>query len=321
MKHVAAILGLLAAVTAPAAARPPRPTFPRPASVNCSIVLDGRVPAGTKLTDFDAAETSIFNPDYVKGNNLTWSQILRLPGCGPSRFSDGGRTVPVEVTIDDRSVFMAQTGFRRAGLQFSEDSPADPSDEGVKTIHFSVKLDSARPFNLSHEYLVSRWLLLSQLGVSNTPFRRRDPTLTRSRQLLWHETADYSANQFNFQTGTIIGTDGASRDTYKVTGRAGAVVATVARSADAWQNFAVTIDHAADTLRVYHSDGPSPLRPVSAAVPNDNSGGGQFQFGVLKKPTGTDDVVNGGYQSPGLDEGLIYGGVFVEDSAGGCVSL
>lgn len=54
---------------------------------------------------------------------------------------------------------------------------------------------------------------------------------------------------------------------------------------------------------------------------NDNSGAGQFQIGVLKKPTGTSDVVNAGYQESNLNEGLIYGSLFVEDSNGGCVSL
>lgn len=53
---------------------------------------------------------------------------------------------------------------------------------------------------------------------------------------------------------------------------------------------------------------------------NNNSGDGQYQLGILKKPTGTDDVVNGGYQESPVDEGLIYGGVFLEDSADGCVS-
>ena len=44
-------------------------------------------------------------------------------------------------------------------------------------------------------------------------------------------------------------------------------------------------------------------------------------LGILKKPTGTSDVVNAGYQEPNLNEGQIYGGLFVEDSANGCVSL
>jgi hypothetical protein len=56
-------------------------------------------------------------------------------------------------------------------------------------------------------------------------------------------------------------------------------------------------------------------------VYNNNAGEGQYQVGILKKPTGTNDVVNSGYQSPNLDEGLIYGSLFVEDSANDCVSL
>ncbi|KAJ2985026.1 hypothetical protein NUW58_g5753 [Xylaria curta] len=45
------------------------------------------------------------------------------------------------------------------------------------------------------------------------------------------------------------------------------------------------------------------------------------EWSELKKPTGTSDVVNGGYQEKNLNEGQIYGGLFLEDSANGCVSL
>lgn len=75
------------------------------------------------------------------------------------------------------------------------------------------------------------------------------------------------------------------------------------------------------TLQVYYSKGDDPLKSVTSAVTNDNSGGGQFQIGILKKPTGTSDVVNAGYQESKLNEGQIYGGLFIEDSANGCVSL
>lgn len=150
MKYLTALVGFLA-VVAPAAARPRRhPDH----NVKCPLVLDGRVPANATLPDFDKP-TSLFNPDYVKGNNLKWSEILKLPGGGPTRFGKGNLTQPVEVTISDKSIFMTQNGFRRAGLQFAKDSAQDPSDSGVKTIHFSVKIDPQRAFNLSHEYLVS----------------------------------------------------------------------------------------------------------------------------------------------------------------------
>lgn len=75
------------------------------------------------------------------------------------------------------------------------------------------------------------------------------------------------------------------------------------------------------TLQVYYSKNDEPLKSAASAFSNDNSGNGQFQIGILKKPTGTNDVVNSGFQSKNLNEGLIYGSLFVEDSAGGCVSL
>jgi len=72
---------------------------------------------------------------------------------------------------------------------------------------------------------------------------------------------------------------------------------------------------------VYYSKGDDPLKSVTSAVSNNNAGGGQYQIGMLKKPTGTSDVVNSGFQQKNLNEGQIYGGLFIEDSAGGCVSL
>ena len=75
------------------------------------------------------------------------------------------------------------------------------------------------------------------------------------------------------------------------------------------------------TLQVYYSAGDEPLEAVTEALSNNNAGLGQYQIGILKKPTGTDDVVNGGYQESGIDEGQIYGSVFLEDSSDGCISL
>lgn len=72
---------------------------------------------------------------------------------------------------------------------------------------------------------------------------------------------------------------------------------------------------------MYYSEADEPLESVTDAVSNNNAGEGQYQFGLLKKPTGTDDVVNSGYQESGIDEGIIYGSVFIEDSADGCISL
>lgn len=74
------------------------------------------------------------------------------------------------------------------------------------------------------------------------------------------------------------------------------------------------------TMQVYYSRGNDRLNAVTEALPNDNSGGGQYQIGMAKKPTETVSVVYDGYQESGIHEGQIYGGIFVEDSRGGCVS-
>jgi hypothetical protein len=62
---------------------------------------------------------------------------------------------------------------------------------------------------------------------------------------------------------------------------------------------------------------------VTDAVSNDVSGQGQFHFGVLKKPIGEGitDPTTQGYQESGINEGIIYGGIFEEDSSSGCISL
>lgn len=75
------------------------------------------------------------------------------------------------------------------------------------------------------------------------------------------------------------------------------------------------------TLQVYFSEGAAPLQAVTEVLPNDNSGGGALQIGLLKKPTETKTVVFDGFQESPLDEGQIYGGLFVENSADSCVSL
>ncbi|KLU84341.1 hypothetical protein MAPG_03385 [Magnaporthiopsis poae ATCC 64411] len=137
-------------------------TTVRAAEVKCPIVFDGRVPASLAPADFDApGRGSPFNTGYVKGEGLKWSDILKFPSgqaVGPSRFEDGAASSqykPVTVTLSDKSIFQTQKGFRRAGLQFNGDTnTGGQGSTGVKTLHWSVKIDPGRALNLSHEYLV-----------------------------------------------------------------------------------------------------------------------------------------------------------------------
>ncbi|GKT40429.1 uncharacterized protein ColSpa_00610 [Colletotrichum spaethianum] len=258
----------------------------RAAAIRCPIVFDGR--------DFNLASGggwNPYNPDYVKGAGLLWSDIILLPQAAPpSRFDSGDNKRPLEVTISDKSIFMNQRGFRRAGLQFAKDAnTGSPAATGVKTLHFSVRQDAARPLNLTHEYLN-----------------------------VWHETAAYDANQFNFQTGTIIGQTGLPKNTFKLLDRNNQLVWSTPMATDgSWQNFALTLDFSANTIQVWYSAGDAALVKQGGATSANLAGNGQYQIGILKKPTGTSDVVNSGYQSSNLNEGQIYGGIFIEDSANG----
>jgi hypothetical protein len=213
---------------------PPLPIRPSPPPRNttiikCPIIFDGRNPLNATLSSFDSANTTPYNPGYVKGENTTWSSILLLPRTPRSRF-DSPLTRALEVTIDNRSLFRAgenlQVGFRRAGLLLNADANdpgADASDAGVVTFHWSVKQDSARPLNFSHEYMN-----------------------------VWHEKADYSGNQFMFVGGVVLPVDGGTgvdtkveREKWRVQNGKNEFIFEVAIDFREWQNFGVQLDYAA----------------------------------------------------------------------------
>ncbi len=76
------------------------------------------------------------------------------------------------------------------------------------------------------------------------------------------------------------------------------------------------------TAQVFFSTGNSALKAVTQPIKNDLSGQGQFHFGVLKKGVdGSGDITKNGVQEAGINEGVIFGGIFEEDSSAGCVSL
>lgn len=57
-------------------------------------------------------------------------------------------------------------------------------------------------------------------------------------------------------------------------------------------------------------------------LPNDLSGNGAYHFGLNKNPVNPGaDSLREGIQEAGILEGVVYGGIFVEDSANGTVTL
>ncbi|KAF9878268.1 hypothetical protein CkaCkLH20_04306 [Colletotrichum karsti] len=270
------------------------------ASVQCPIVLDGRIPQNFTLETFDT-NASPYNPGFTKGED-PWSKIILFPSVPTiSRFDASnvtGNFKSLEVTINDRSIFNPppgknpQLGFRRAGLLLGNGS--DASNQGVMTFHWSSMQDSSRKLNLTHEYLTA-----------------------------FHETNDSGGAQFALQLGLPLGQNGTEppASNWKMMDRNNSVVFTTPLKFDVWQNFAVTLNVPQNTMQVFFSENNEPLKSVTKVLPNNNAGGGALQIGMLKKPTETKTVVFDGFQEAGLNEGQILGGIFVENSANGCVSL
>lgn len=76
------------------------------------------------------------------------------------------------------------------------------------------------------------------------------------------------------------------------------------------------------TIQVFFSLAGNALVQATDVLQNDLSGQGQFHFGTLKKPVnGVGDITVDGDQPDGINEGVIFGGIFQEDSADGCISL
>lgn len=268
----------------------------------CALVFDGRIPQSATGASFDNGLLP-YNPEYDLGANLTWPDVLRFPKVAGSLF-DSEKDKAVEVTIDDRAVFTpsptnAQVGFRRNELL---PQPANATDAvtGIKTLHWSMRTDVHRPLNYSHEY-----------------------------QLVWLESQDYSANQFSLNTGTLLGSSDTAVDSKCLLLRGSSNASPQQTlwktpfSDGVWHNVALQLDFNTNRLRVFYSTGTAALVARTKWIQNDLSNLGQYHFGVLKKPTGEGltDITKQGYQESSIDEGVVYGGIFEEDRAKGCVSV
>ncbi|KAK5720614.1 hypothetical protein LTR17_014870 [Elasticomyces elasticus] len=172
--------------------------------------------------------------------------------------------------------------------------------DGKRTIHFSVRSDDKRPLDFTHEY-----------------------------QNVFLETNAYDAHQFTLKTGTPYNNSTSINSSAVPATRtlriesgtnAGAVEKTLFEteySAGTWHNFAVELDFDANTLATYYSKDYANLELVVPATANNNSGGGLYHFGIIKLPasgTGNGSVPFSGYQPSNIEEGQIYGGIFVEDT-------
>ncbi|KAF3143333.1 hypothetical protein TWF703_010745 [Orbilia oligospora] len=269
------------------------------------IVFDGRIPPLFRAAKFDSYATSPYNAEYVLGQE-PWSKVIQFPNIPDSLFDVPLNGKSLIVKINNKSIFApggpqnAQTGFRRSELLPGVNSGNDATNNGVTAHHFSIRTDPTRPLNYTHEY-----------------------------QPVFIETQDYSSHVWQLKTGTPFAESWPLADAKTLrlysssTSSAPAELLNVPFTEDEWHNFAIESDWDNNLITVYYSTGLSPLAKVVGPVSNDASGKGQFHIGLLKLPTGPAgiNVVKEGYQSKRPNEGLTYGGIFIEDTSAGSVTL
>ncbi|KAF3928446.1 hypothetical protein ABW20_dc0102666 [Dactylellina cionopaga] len=266
------------------------------------IVFDGRIPPLFRSEKFDSYDTSPYNAEYVLGQE-PWSKVIHFPNVPDSLFDVPLNGKSLTVTINGKSIFAPggnpQSGFRRSELLPGPNSGNDITTNGVTAHHFSIRTDPTRPLNYTHEY-----------------------------QPVFIETQDYSSHVWQLKIGTPFAETWplAAAKTLRLysssTSSAPAEIVNVPFVDDVWYNFAIESDWVNNVITVYYSTGQAPLAKVVGPIANDASGKGQFHVGLLKLPTGPAgiDVTKQGYQSKRPNEGLTYGGIFIEDTTNGEVT-
>ncbi|TID06590.1 hypothetical protein CH35J_000080 [Colletotrichum higginsianum] len=254
------------------------------------VLPDGRIKADAVPEDFNVLE-SVFKSAVVKGDGLKFSDVITFPEVEASLFDKAGNTKAFAINIDDKSVFIpqggeAQSNIRRADLLPSIRSQLnDVAVTGVRTMHFSVQRDPAKPLNATHDY-----------------------------QIMNLESKDFSFRQVDVRTGADNGNEIAIFGNSKTTPAPAKIFSTPFGEGQ-FENFALKMDFNANTVQVFHSTGQAPLQQVTEPVANDLAGLGEYHFSLQK------NAVGNAPQPAGIQEALFFGGIFMEDSTDGTVTL
>ncbi|KAF2685849.1 glycoside hydrolase family 131 protein [Lentithecium fluviatile CBS 122367] len=261
-------------------------------NASSTIVWDGRVRTNATQADFDTSNGP-FGPDFVKGQNASFSQLVLFPHVAPSALDSQVGAKPIEITITDASIFVpgdatsAQTAVRRTELSPLDSLvPNNVTTTGVKTLHVSLQPSLDHPLNTSHEY-----------------------------SLVFLERADFSNNIFMLRTGTLLGSNGSTKNDLVLQGNTGQgtkTLFTMPWVEGVWTNLGLKMDFDQNTIQVFASTANATLTQQTEPLPNDMSGNGQLHFGVNKNPTNPGaDVLRSGFQESGILEGVVFGGLEV----------
>ncbi|GKT93517.1 hypothetical protein CT0861_12327 [Colletotrichum tofieldiae] len=279
------------------------------ATAGAIVLPDGRIKADAVPEDFNVLG-SVFKSAVVKGDGLLFSNVITFPDVESSIFDKATNTKAFAINIDDKSVFIpqggeAQSNIRRADLLPSIRSQLnDVAVTGVRTLHFSVQRDPAKPLNATHDY-----------------------------QIVNLESKDFSFHQIDVRTGADNGNEIAVFGNSKTT-PAPQKIFSAPFGEGQFENFALKMDFNAkygflylrpqgrdltdsidSTVQVFHSTGQAPLQQATEPIANDLAGLGEYHFALQK------NAVGDAPQPTGIQEALFFAGIFMEDSTDGTVTL
>jgi hypothetical protein len=257
-------------------------------------LFEGRIPIGTKPAFFDG-DYSPYKKEGAKGPYQTWSQIITTDYMKPSPY-DEDKFQSFQITINDQSVFPGTPGYRRATL-YPKLSETTYIATGIVTYHFSIMKSPDLQLNTTHQYE-----FVNLGGADGQP-----PIFQLRYGTDYQNTSEPAYASEDADKLRIYAT---SADDYASV----IPIYSVDFKPDVFYNFAVTIDWNAGTLTIFYSEGSKPLaqcRPPTKYFVQTPAG---FSLGLLKYPIGVSvDPAQAGYQEEYIDEGIIFGGVFIED--------
>ncbi|KAF2741188.1 hypothetical protein EJ04DRAFT_454717 [Polyplosphaeria fusca] len=284
------------------------------AAAQCSATFDGRIPRNATKALFTSAQ-SPFNPKYVLGQNVTWDQVVDFPDVGPSVFDKKVGGKPIEIIINDKSIFAsssegAETALRRSELLVNN-KPNTVS--GKKTWFMSFRSSPTRPLNLTHEYVLAFHeaqdyqadFYSLKLG---TPMHPRNTTPSYG-QLIGYQSPLLTPDHFS--NGSVLYLQGykyaSPVQTYFI----------VPFTEGTWHNLGLYLDYNDNVLQVLYSTGHERLNMVTPMLANNLSGAapttlGETHFGLQKRPVGANltNFLYEGEQELGINETIVVGGIW-----------
>ncbi|KAK1456623.1 hypothetical protein CMEL01_16301 [Colletotrichum melonis] len=248
------------------------------------VLPDGRIKTDATPENFNVLE-SVFKSAVVKGDGLVFSDIITFPEGQASLFDKATNTKAFAINIDDKSVFVPKGGEAQANIRRADLLPS------IRSQLNDVAVTGVRTMHFSIQRDATKPL-----------------NVTHDYQVFNLESKDFSFHQIDVRTGADNGNEIAVFGNSKTT--PAAKIFSTPFGEGQFENFAIKMDFNANTVQVFHSTANDPLKQIA-----DLAGLGEYHFSLQKNPVGT------ATQPTGIKEAIIFGGIFMEDSTSGTVTL